>query len=143
MKTIIANPKDKEHIKLFKEYNKKLDLEYLNNKQPTEVKEIVFNIKNNSLNNISYIYGHNDLKRCHMYFENYDFKNIDFLNQVVDYAEKTLEMKNICFHIPYENNIITKLEGIGFDFIGKLDNEDTIIMEKIDQEEYTKETKRR
>ena len=45
MKTIIANPNDKEHIKLFKEYKSELDLDYLNQKQPREVKKVLFNTK--------------------------------------------------------------------------------------------------
>ena len=143
MKTIIANPNDKEHIKLFKEYNKELDLDYLNQKQPREVKEILFNTKDNKLNNISYIYGYNDIKNCHIYFENYDFKNTSFLNEVIEYTEKSLDMQSICFHIPRENNNLERLEKLGFEFLGVLDNEDTVIMEKYKDEELIKESKRR
>lgn len=135
MKIIIANPKDKEHVRLFKEYKEELSLDYLNKKNQTEIKTILFNVKDDKLNNISYIYGHSDLKSCHLYFENYDFSNLSFLNQVTDYAKDVLEMENISYHIPNDNKIINKLESSGYILLGALNDSDHLIMEKADEPE--------
>ena len=143
MKIIVANPKDEEHIKLFKEYNDKLDLNYINKLKAQEIKKILFNTKEDKLNNISYIYGYNDLKRCHIYFENYDFKNLSFLNQVTEYAKEALEMDSISFHIPNDNRIISKLESVGFQLLGALNDSNNLIMEQIDSEEKEITQKRR
>ena len=42
-----------------------------------------------------------------------------------------------------ENNNLERLEKLGFEFLGVLDNEDTVIMEKYKDEELIKESKRR
>ena len=61
------------------------------------------------------------------------------------YASGELDMVNIRIHIPNDKKMISKLEKNGYDFIGDIDGEQTIILLKdlSEELEYKKNNSKR
>lgn len=132
----ILDVSNEEHIKLFKYLEDKIGddsprfIDELKKLNPLEVKTILFSKKDSSIDNMCYIHGYNDLKDCDIYFDKYDLNDLDLIDISYQYASIELNMINIRVHIPNDKKVISRLEKNGFDYIGDIDGEETVVLLK-------------
>ena len=139
-----------EHRKLFEELENRIGdnapkfIDEIKRLNPKEVKTILFSTEDGKIDNMCYIHGYSDLKDCDIYFDN-DIKDLDLLDVSSVYASGELDMVNIRIHIPNDKKMISKLEKNGYDFIGDIDGEQTIILLKdlSEELEYKKNNSKR
>lgn len=146
----ILDVSSEKHKKLFKKLEERIgenspkfidEISKLNNK---EVKSILFSTKDGIIDNMCYIHGYNDLKDCDIYFDKYDINDLDLLDISSEYASSELEMLNIRIHIPNDKKMINKLEKNGYDYIGDIEGENTIVLLKdLSQQLEYKKSKRK
>ena len=140
-----------EHRKLFEELENRIGenapkfIDEVKKLNPKEVKTILFSTEDGKIDNMCYIHGYSDLKDCDIYFDKYDIKDLDLLDVSSMYAFSELNMINIRVHIPNNKKMINKLEKNGYDFIGDIDGEQTIVLLKDLSEalEYKKRNSKR
>ena len=131
----ISDPNDVEQQSLFKKLEKKIGtnaphfLEEIQQSNENEVKVILFTTKDDEIDKMCFIHGYKDLKECDIYYSNYDLsKDTRIIEESSGYAEHFLNMINIRIHIPENDQIVDKLQEDGYELIGKIEGEDSIIL---------------
>ena len=139
-----------EHKKLFNELEERIGddsprfIDEVKKLNPKEVKTILFSTEDGKIDNMCYIHGYSDLKDCDIYFDKYDIKDLDLLDISSEYASSELDMLNIRIHIPNNKKMINKLEKSGYDYIGDIEGEKTIVLLKdLSQQLEYKKSKRK
>ena len=125
-----------EHRKLFKNLEKRIGdnaprfIDEVKRLNPKEIKTILFSTLDGKIDNMCYIHGYSDLKDCDIYYDKYDDKCLDLFDISSMYALMELDMINIRIHIPNDKKMISKLEKDGYDYIGNVDGEQTVVLLK-------------
>ena len=142
-----ANPNNEEHIQELKQLEKENKIPNLLSELATlnkgEVKKVLFTKKDNTINNIIYIDGYNDIHECNIYLYNTATHKLELIDLGVEYATEVLDMKEVYFHIPNNKNMINTLTKKGYEYIGNLDKTDEIIFMKDVEEDKVKKTNMR
>ena len=131
----ISDPNDVEQQSLFKKLEKKIGtnaphfLEEIQQSNDNEDKVILFTIKDNEIDKMCFIHGYKDLKDCDIYYSNYDLsKDTRIIEESTAYAEHFLSMVNIRIHIPENDHMVDKLKEEGYELIGDVEGETSIIL---------------
>ena len=131
----ISDPNDVEQQSLFKKLEKKIGtnaphfLEEIQQSNDNEAKVILFTIEDDEIDKMCFIHGYKDLKECDIYYSNYDLsKDTRIIEESSGYAEHFLNMINIRIHIPENDQIVDKLQEDGYELIGNIEGEDSIIL---------------
>ncbi len=134
-KIYISDPNDLEQQELFKKLEKKIGtnaphfLEEIKKSNDNESKVILFTVEDDEIDKMCFIHGYKDLKECDIYYSNYDLsKDTKVIEESTAYAEHFLNMINIRVHIPEDDKIIDKLQDEGFELIGNIEGEKSIIL---------------
>ena len=131
----ISDPNDINQQELFKRLEKKIGpnaphfLEEIRKSNDNEDKVILFTIKDNEIDKMCFIHGYKDLKECDIYYSNYDLsKDTRIIEESTAYAEHFLSMVNIRIHIPENDHMVDKLKEEGYELIGDVEGETSIIL---------------
>ncbi|MBR2711994.1 MAG: hypothetical protein IKE89_05915 [Bacilli bacterium] len=131
----ISDPNDINQQELFKRLEKRIGpnaphfLEEIRKSNDNETKVILFTIKDDEIDKMCFIHGYKDLKECDIYYSNYDLsKDTRIIEESSGYAEHFLNMINIRIHIPENDQIVDKLQEDGYELIGNIEGEDSIIL---------------
>ena len=93
-----------------------------------------------------FIHGYKDLKDCDIYYSNYDLsRDTRIIEESTAYAEHFLSMVNIRIHIPKNDQMVDKLQDEGYELIGDVEGETSIILlrDTLDSPEKEKTTSKR
>ena len=131
----ISDPNDINQQELFKRLDIRIGpnaphfLEEIRKSNDNETKVILFTIKDDEIDKMCFIHGYKDLKECDIYYSNYDLsKDTRIIEESSGYAEHFLNMINIRIHIPENDQIVDKLQEDGYELIGNIEGEDSIIL---------------
>ena len=131
----ISDPNDINQQELFKRLEKRIGpnaphfLEEIRKSNDNEDKVILFTIKDNEIDKMCFIHGYKDLKDCDIYYSNYDLsKDTRIIEESTAYAEHFLSMVNIRIHIPENDHMVDKLKDEGYELIGDVEGETSIIL---------------
>ena len=142
----ISDPNDLEQQELFKRLEKRIGtnaphfLEEISASDDNENKVILFTTEDDEIDKMCFIHGYKDLKDCDIYYSNYDLsKDIRIIEESTAYAEHFLNMINIKIHVPENDTIVNKLQLAGYELIGNIEGEESIILLRDTLEPLTKE----
>lgn len=131
----ISDPNDINQQELFKRLEERIGpnaphfLEEIKQSNDNEDKVILFTIKDNEIDRMCFIHGYKDLKDCDIYYSNYDLsKDTRIIEESTAYAEHFLSMVNIRIHIPENDQMVDKLQDEGYELIGDVEGETSIIL---------------
>ena len=131
----ISDPNDVEQQRLFKKLEKKIGtnaphfLEEIQDSNENETKVILFTTEDDEIDKMCFIHGYKDLKECDIYYSNYDLsKDTRIIEESSGYAEHFLNMIKIRIHIPENDQIVDKLQEDGYELIGNIEGENSIIL---------------
>lgn len=131
----ISDPNDINQQELFKRLEERIGpnaphfLEEIKQSNDNEDKVILFTIKDNEIDRMCFIHGYKDLKDCDIYYSNYDLsKDTRIIEESTAYAEHFLSMVNIRIHIPENDHMVDKLKDEGYELIGDVEGETSIIL---------------
>ena len=131
----ISDPNDINQQELFKRLEERIGpnaphfLEEIKQSNDNEDKVILFTIKDNEIDRMCFIHGYKDLKDCDIYYSNYDLsKDTRIIEESTAYAEHFLSMVNIRIHIPENDHMVDKLKEEGYELIGDVEGETSIIL---------------
>ena len=148
----ISDPNDINQQELFKRLEERIGpnaphfLEEIQQSNDNEDKVILFTIKDNEIDRMCFIHGYKDLKDCDIYYSNYDLsKDTRIIEESTAYAEHFLSMVNIRIHIPENDQMVDKLQDEGYELIGDVEGETSIILlrDTLDSPEKEKTTSKR
>ena len=148
----ISDPNDINQQELFKRLEKRIGpnaphfLEEIKDSNDNEAKVILFTIKDDEIDRMCFIHGYKDLKDCDIYYSNYDLsKDTRIIEESTAYAEHFLSMVNIRIHIPENDQMVDKLQDEGYELIGDVEGETSIILlrDTLDSPEKEKTTSKR
>lgn len=148
----VADPYDKNHIELFKNFEKENNKvkkvsplfekiittsdkkTYLKNKTiDNNINEVLFIKGKNNIKDFCYITGEKDIKTCKLYFPDIDTKNKNRLivKAATDYSINYLQMETV-FVMTDESNkaLIKNLENLSYESLGNDDNTLTYMIER-------------
>lgn len=142
----ISDPNDLEQQELFRRLEKKIGtnaphfLEEINESNDNENKVILFTVDNDEIDKMCFIHGYRDLKDCDIYYSNYDLsKDTRIIEESTAYAEHFLNMISIKVHVPENDGIISNLQAAGYELIGNVEGEESIILLRDTLEPFEKE----
>ena len=138
----IANKDNKYHMMLFNKLEEKIGpsapnfLNDLDSKDPNIIKEIIFIVDNDEIEDMCFINGYNDLKDCDIYFDKNILLKDSYLSNIEEYVKEILNMETIKLHIK-NNKDIPRLLNCGYEDLGEM--EDYIVLLKDTNDVQTKE----
>ncbi len=139
----IANKDNKYHMMLFNKLEEKIGpsapnfLNGLDSKDPNVIKEIIFIVDNDEIEDMCFIKGFNDLKDCDIYFDKNILLKENYLTNIEEYVKEILNMETIKLHLKNTKDI-PRLLNYGYEDLGEIeddivllkDTSDTLIREK-------------
>ncbi len=143
----IANKNDNYHKMLFNKLEEKIGpnapnfLNDLDSKDPNIIKEIIFIVDNDEIEDMCFVKGYNDLKDCDLFFDKNILLREHYLSNIEQYVKDSLDMQTIKLHIKDPKNI-TRLYNYGYEDLGEVE-EELVLLKDFSDTEIKKEKRTR